>query len=291
MLSAGTLDIDRLSAASGQLQRAPLAAIRALAESFGGALTKPLPMKIGFSADTVTLGGAPLQNLRGDLTSDGDGVAFESAQFRAPGFTEVTLQRQGGARAKRIFLHRTGRYRLRRSAPAHALARRPRRPAARGSGQADPAARGYRASAASKIAFERLKAEIDRKTVDGRLVYLWPTDARKARLDAELKAAELDLDSVLEYAQAALGSAKLDRPGEVSLAIDIGRATIAGLEARNANAKLTLNPEGLTVERVSLGEFGGVSLNASGRMSLGRGPARNLERRSRCARSLRDSRL
>ena len=53
-------------------------------------------MKIGFSADTVTLGGAPLQNLRGDLTSDGDGFAFESAQFRAPGFTEVTFSGKAG---------------------------------------------------------------------------------------------------------------------------------------------------------------------------------------------------
>ena len=120
---------------------------------------------------------------------------------------------------------------------------------------------------AEKIALERLKAEVDRKTVDGRLVYLWPVEKRKARLDAELTAAELDVDSVLDFAQAALGSAKLERPGEVSLALDIGRATIAGTEARKVNAKLTFDPAGLTVERLSLGEFGGASLNASGRIS------------------------
>lgn len=275
VLSAGTLDIDRLSASSGQLQRAPIAAMRALAESFGGALSKPLPMKIGFSADTVTLGGAPLQNLRGDLTSDGDGIAFESAQFRAPGFTEVTFS--GKAALSQSGFSFTG--------PADIASADPRLLIRWLDGRDDPAPdrsakpirlRANIAIGDDKIAFERLRAEIDRKTVDGRIVYLWPTDARKARLDAELKAAELDVDSLLDYAQTALGSAKLERPGEISLAIDIGRATIAGIEARNANAKLTLNPDGLTVERVSLGEFGGVSLNASGRMSLAAAPRGNL---------------
>ena len=97
-----------------------------------------------------------------------------------------------------------------------------------------------------KIAFERLKAEIDRKTVDGRLVYLWATDNGNARLDAELNAAELDVDSVLmiRTIRARQHQASIV-PGEVSLAIDIGRATIAGIEARNANAKLTFDAEGL----------------------------------------------
>ena len=54
----------------------------------------------------------------------------------------------------------------------------------------------------------------------------------------------------------------------MSLAIDIGRATIAGIAARKANAKLTFDADGLTVERLSLGEFGGASLNASGRISM-----------------------
>ncbi len=84
-----------------------------------------------------------------------------------------------------------------------------------------------------------------------------------------LTAAELDIDGVIDFAQAAFGGAKLERPGEVSLALDIGRATLAGVEARKANAKLTFDSDGLTVERLSLGEFGGASLNASGRISTG----------------------
>ena len=96
VLSASQLDIDRLIAAPGQARRAPLSAVRAFVEFFGGALSAQLPMKIGFSADSVTLAGAPLQNLRGDLVSDGAGFTFESAQFRAPGFTDVTFSGKAG---------------------------------------------------------------------------------------------------------------------------------------------------------------------------------------------------
>ena len=266
VLSASQLDVDRLIAATGPVRRTPLAAIRAFVDTFGGVLSAPLPMKIGFSADSVTLGGAPVQNLRGDLVSDGNGLSFESAQLRAPGFTEVTFSGKAAFTADglsftgpadvastdpRLLLRwLDGRDDLPPEGPAKAMRLR-----------ADVSLGG------EKIALERLKAEVDRKTVDGRLVYLWPTDKRKARLDAELNAAELDLDSVLDFAQAALGSAKLERPGEVSLALDIGRATLAGVEARKANAKLTFDSDGLTVERLSLGEFGGASLNASGRIS------------------------
>ncbi len=266
-LSANSLDIDRLTATTGQLRRAPLAAIRAFAESFGGALSLPFPMKIGFSADTVTLGGAPLQNLRADLTSVGAGIALESIAFRAPGFTDVTFGGKAGLAQDGFSF--TG--------PADVASADPRLLLRWLGGRDDPAPEGaakpirLRADVSldgDRIAFEKLKAEIDRKTVDGRLVYLWPSDKRKARLDAELNAAELDVDSVLDYVLAAFGSLKLDRPGEVSLAVNIGRATIAGIEARKAHAKLTFDPDGLTVERVSLGEFGGVSLNASGRIGM-----------------------
>jgi hypothetical protein len=266
VLSASQLDVDRLIAAPGQARRAPLAAVRTFVESFGGALSAQLPMKVGFSADSVTLGGAPLQNLRGDLVSDGAGFAFESAQFRAPGFTDVTFSGQAGFAQSGFSF--TG--------PADVASADPRLLLRWLDGRDDPAPEGpakamrLRADislGAEKIALERLKAEVDRKTVDGRLVYLWPAEKRKARLDADLKAAELDVDSVLDFAQVALGNTKLERPGEVSLALDIGRATIAGTEARKVNAKLTFDADGLTVERLSLGEFGGASLNASGRIS------------------------
>ena len=93
-----------------------------------------------------------------------------------------------------------------------------------------------------RIALERLRAEVDRKTVDGRLVYLSPSAAHKGRLDAELTAAELDIDGVLDFAKAALGDTKFERPGEMSLAIDIGRATIAGIRRARPMPSSPLTP-------------------------------------------------
>ena len=285
VLSASQLDIDRLIAAPARRAARRLSAVRTFVESFGGALSAQLPMKIGFSADSVTLGGAPLQNLRGDLVSDGAGFTFESAQFRAPGFTDVTFSGQAGFAQSGFSF--TG--------PADVASADPRLLLRWLDGRDDPApdgpAKAMRLRAdislgAEKIALERLKAEVDRKTVDGRLVYLWPAEKRKARLDAELTAAELDVDSVLDFAQAALGNTKLERPGEVSLALDIGRATIAGTEARKVNAKLTFDPDGLTVERLSLGRIRRrLAQCQRAHFHGGVRAARLARHRSRCARS------
>ncbi len=142
VLSATQLDIDRLIAATGQgAKRTPLAAVRAFVDSFGGALAAPLPMKIAFSADSVTLGGAPLQNLRGDLVSDGGDVSFESASVPRARLHRGDLQRQGRVHAGRPDIHRSRRRCIHRSAAPAALARGPRRHPARGRRQGNAAAR------------------------------------------------------------------------------------------------------------------------------------------------------
>ena len=212
VLSASQLDVDRLIAAPGQARRAPLTAVRAFVEILRRRLVGAIADEDRLRADTVTLGGAPLQNLRGDLVSDGAGFTFESAQLRAPGFTDVTFSGKAGFAQSGFSF--TG--------PADVASADPRLLLRWLDGRDDAPPEGpakamrLRADislGAEKIALERLKAEVDRKTVDGRLVYLWPAEKRKARLDAELTAAELDVDSVLDFAQAALGNTKLERPG------------------------------------------------------------------------------
>ncbi len=140
---------------------------------------------------------------------------------------------------------------------------------------------------ADRIAVERLRTEIDRGVVEGSLSYAWPVGDRPARLEGELRAAELDLDGVIGFGESALSGLGLERPGEVALAMDIGRAKIAGFDARNIAARLKLDAE-RACDRAAVGR-------RSGRYELrGHRPnpdavaaGRQHHGQSRCARSQR----
>ena len=72
-----------------------------------------------------------------------------------------------------------------------------------------------------------------------------PAGNRPARLDAALSAAEFDVDGAIAFAGNALAGASFDRPGEIALVLDFGKATYAGVEARAAKAKLNFDGDGL----------------------------------------------
>ena len=71
MLSARQVDLDRLLATPDAPRRLPLAAVQAFGEMLGSALRPPWPVKLALNVDTMTLGGAPMQNVASDLRSDG----------------------------------------------------------------------------------------------------------------------------------------------------------------------------------------------------------------------------
>ncbi len=123
--------------------------------------------------------------------------------------------------------------------------------------------------ASGKFAIERLKAEFDRKTIAGRLAYSFAAGDRPAKLDAELNAAELDIDAALGFGNALLAGSKIERPHDMTIAADIGRATIAGIEGRNASARLKVDAGGLQIDRLSIADLGGGAFSASGRIATG----------------------
>ncbi len=129
--------------------------------------------------------------------------------------------------------------------------------------------RGDVTLASDKIAVERLKAEFDRKPVTGRLAYFFPSGKRPAKLDAELKAPQFDIDAALGFGKALLAGSAVERPREMTLAADIGRATFAGIEARDARARIKVDANGLQLDRLSVGDFAGGSFTASGRVETG----------------------
>jgi uncharacterized protein involved in outer membrane biogenesis len=264
VMSARQIDLDRTFVLPEGVRRVPLAVLRRFAEAFSGVLAPPIPVRLGLGIDTITLAGATLQSVRGDVATDGDAWNLETVEFRAPGMTQV---RASG----RMALVGDG---ATFSGPAVVESSDPKVLLAWLEGRPEPAqglpgalrVSGDFTLGTQRIAVERFKAEVDRKAISGRLAYGWATPTQPARLDGELKAAELDIDSAIAFSKAALAGTSLDAPGEVALALDIGVATIGGVEAKAAKAKLSFNAHGLVFERVAVADLGGAALDLNGRI-------------------------
>jgi large subunit ribosomal protein L24 len=265
VLSGRQIDLDRAMPVTDGTRPLPAAVIRQLAELGGGVFRPSIPIQIGVGIDQVTLGGNTVQNVRGDITSDTQqGWNLDRFEFRAPGYTQVRLSGRLAVSTDSVSF--TG--------PAELESTDPKALTAWLEGQGDSAQadlrplklRGDVTLASDKVAVERLRAEFDRRTITGRVAYGFAAGDRRAKLDAELNAPELDVDAVLSFGNALLAGSKIDRPHDMTIAADIGRATIAGLTARNASARLKVDAGGLQIDRLSVTDFGGAAFSASGRI-------------------------
>lgn len=262
VLSARQIDLDRALAAQDQPRRDPVTAIRALAAAVEGVSRPPMPVQIGFGIDGVTLGGAAVQSLRGDIAANADGWSLKGVEFRAPGFTQIQMSGHltGFANGQSF------------SGPVDVSSADPRAFVAWLEGKSETPTgvasplrgRGELTIDDSKISVERLSFEVDRKPVHGRLAYVHAAGNRKARLEAELKAPEADIDAIWALAAAALKDTKFDKPGEIILALDMDRARFVGLDAQRAHVKASFDAGGLKIERLSIGDFGGMTIDAKG---------------------------
>ena len=117
-----------------------------------------------------------------------------------------------------------------------------------------------------QFSVERLKFEFDRKTIEGRLAYAGAIGGKPPRLDAELKAAELDVDGVFAFGRAALDGTAFERPRAGSLSMDIRRATLAGIDVKGVSGTLKLDPEGLTFDKVRIADLADATFGLNGRM-------------------------
>ncbi len=264
VVSGRQLDLDRALATGDGSRPLPAAAIRELAELAGAAFRPAIPIQIGVGIDQITLGGNAVQNLRGDISTDSKGWNLDRFEFRAPGFTQVRLSGHLAVGTEGVTF----------AGPAEIEAADPKALAAWLEGRGEPAQaelrplslRGELTLASQKVAVERLKAEFDRKTIAGRLAYVFAAANRPAKLDAELSAPELDIDAALGFGNALLAGSNIERPHDMTIAADIGRATIAGIAARNASARLKVDADGLQIDRLSVADLGGAAFSASGRI-------------------------
>ena len=264
VLSGRQIDLDRVLAGSDGVRPPPAAAIRKIAELAGGAFRPAVPIQIGIGIDQVSLGGNSVTNVRGDISTDAKGWNLDRFEFRAPGFTQVKLS--GHLAVAGDGVNFTG--------PAEVEAGDPKALAAWLEGRTEATQgdmrpltlRGDVTLGSDRIAVERLQAVFDRKTVTGRLAYVFAAGKRVAKLDAVLNAPELDIDAALGFGKALLAGSTIERPHDMTIAADIGRATIGGFVAREASARIKVDGNGVEIDRLAVADLGGAAFSASGRV-------------------------
>jgi large subunit ribosomal protein L24 len=266
VLSGRQVDLDRAVAEAEGGRSSPGAALSKLAGIAGKAFRPRLPIQIGIGVDQLTLGGDVVQNVRGDVTADGGGWNLDRFEFRAPGFTQVRLSGRLAVDGDDV----------RFTGPADIESRDPKALTAWLEGRKAPAQSDLRPMrvhgdvtfGTEKIAIERLTAEFARKTVAGHFAYVFAAGSGPSRLDAALNAPELDLDLALGFGKALLAGSRLERPHDMAITADIGRATLAGIEGRDIKARVKVDADHWQIDRLSVADLGGAAFSAEGRVAL-----------------------
>ncbi len=264
VLSGRQIDLDRTLAEGDGPRTPPATAIAKIAALAGAAFRPAIPIQIGVGIDQITLGGNSVVNLRGDISTDADGWNLDRFEFRAPGFTQVKL-------SGHLAVGGDG---VRFAGPAEIEAGDPKLLAAWLEGRSDGTPgelrslrlRGDVKLGNERIAVERLQATFERETISGRLDYAFASGQKPAKLDAALSAPELDVDTALGFGNALLAGSKIERPHDLTIAADIGRATIAGFSAREASVRLKVDGSGVAIDRLAVADLGGAAFSASGRI-------------------------
>jgi large subunit ribosomal protein L24 len=224
----------------------------------------PMPATLRIGVENITLGGATLARVAADVRTDADGIDIKGLELRAPGLTQVRLNGRLGASATGPRFE--GSTSIEATDPRTFLAWLTER-----SDEPSVIAGALRLGAdvtfsTDAVAVDRLKLELDRMTVAGRLAYAWANDGRPARLDVSLTAPEIDLDRVHTLAKAMLGDTAFDWPRAGALALKVERAMIAGVEAKRADVNLRIGADGIEIDRLAIADFGGAALAVKGRI-------------------------
>lgn len=266
VLSARTLDADKLFGDAGGASRTPRAAIAALVSAAERIIGPPIPTQVGFGIDALTLGGTSLQNIRGDIEFGRGQMTLTAFEMRAPGFTQV----QASGRIDKSNDH------LSFAGPVSVTSTDPRAFADWLDGKpgssrlpAHPVRfRGEVTLGSDKVAIERMQAEFDRKAFDGDLAYEFAHGSEPARFTATLQAEELDLDALMDVAGSLKGLPDTAQPHDVSLALSLKRLRFSGLDADGAKIRLSLKAGELSIDTLAVDDVAGLAIDGKGDVDL-----------------------
>jgi uncharacterized protein involved in outer membrane biogenesis len=264
VLSSPQIDLDRVLALPETARRRPVVALKTFADYFSGHQRLPFPVRLGVTVETLTLAGAALQRVTGDVKSDANGWEIETLDLRAPGISQIGLAGRLGTSSKGVTFN--GRAKVDAADPRALLAWLTDRPDAPPMTVGHLRLSGDVALGGEAIAIDWLTAEFERMTVTGRFAYAWANDDRPARLHAALTASELDVDRLQGLAQAIAGDTEFDWPREGTLSLKTEHATFAGVGAKQVDVNVRIDANGLGVERLTVADFGGATLAVKGRI-------------------------
>lgn len=255
VLSARQVDADKLA---GRDDAEPLRILPALRAGLAAIPQAPIPAQIEFNSDQIMLGGRPLQNITTELQTDGRSWTFQRLELRAPGMTQLSLN--GATPGADSF---SGRLSVESSDPDTLAAWLQGRSEVNRRSTRSLRLAGDVTIAANHLAIDKLKADIEGGTVEGRIAFVQTGASKGSRIDADLKADRLDLDAAASFVRALAGP-QGEWPEEAKLSLDIGRAISAGQELRPFAAKLSYGPTSLSLEQLRFGQASGVTTEASG---------------------------
>ncbi|MPZ36758.1 MAG: AsmA family protein [Rhizobiales bacterium] len=267
VLSSPQVDLDRILVLPEPQRSQPRAAIKALAAYFAGTQRLPIPVTLGVSVESLTLAGATLQRLSGDFVSEANGWNVEKLEMRAPGLSQLAMSGRLSIADGVAF---AGRMRLASKDPRTLVAWLTNRPEDQITAAASLSVDGDFKLSNDEIAVDRLKAELDRMSVEGRLAYFRGNGSRPPRIEAVMSAPDIDLDRAYGLLQGLFDGSVFEIPREGALSAKVDRATLAGVEVRGADANIRFDATGLNVERLTIGDFGGMALAMSGNIDTRR---------------------
>ncbi|WP_235983774.1 AsmA family protein [Bradyrhizobium australiense] len=266
-LSARQLDADRFVAKENAKESAkdnstePARALPVLQALTSVIPHLPILAQIEFASEQVILGGRPLQDITAELEGDARSWRVHRLEFRAPGATKVSLS-EAGAKSDVPDRFKAA-LSIESSDPDALLTWLQGRGDSTYRSQKPLRLRGDITVAPEGFAIDTMKADIDGGTVEGRVMVSHRQADHGSRIDADLKAARLDLDAATAFARSLAGP-QGEWPDEGKLSLDIGRASSAGQELSPLLARLAYSPSKIALEQLKIGELESVTLDGAG---------------------------
>ena len=272
-LSSPQIDLDRVLELPEASRRRPLAAAKALAETLAPMSRLPIPTTLSVAVESVTLAGTMLARVNVEVKSDADGLEIKALDLRAPGATQLRLSGRVGTTA--------GGMRFQGSTQVEGNDPRPLVAWLTASSEEQTARRGAVALQRRHHARQRCDrdraAEARTRSHDrGRAVSPMPGRTRIVPHGSMPLSPrpDIDLDRVNLVAKAVLGGVAFDWPRRGALSLKIGRALIAGVEAKQTDVNLRLGAHGLEIDQLAVADFGGAALAVKGRIDTKAQPPR-----------------